>query len=276
MFFKPKTIPPAFLIVGVQKAGTTALYQYLSNHPDIIAPSQKEIDFFWLDHLFEKGYSWYEAQFPKQTTFFGKRKISFESCPHYLFSVTAAKRIYEYNPEIKIIIILRNPITRAFSQFQMYQRRRFDTEKNKQSAKKYGGDIQKFFEALNAPDFFTNFSEAIEQEWKAIQTGGMQAPHLISQGFYAQQIENYLQFFPRKQMLLLEHQSLKNQTQETLRHVASFLEIKEKKWMKNELQKYHEGNYQEEINLKTYLKLQKIFKEPNQQLFKLIGREFNW
>ncbi len=255
------SLSPAFLVAGAQKAGTTTLFHYLIQHPQIVAPRKKEIDYFWLDHYYEKGEHWYLDHFP--AAFSHKNKITFEATPHYLFSKKAAERIYKFNKNIKIILLLRDPVERAFSQFQMYQRKRKDKSALDISGEKYGGELQVFFEQLKSPDFFRDFDEAIQREWAAIQKGEMLAPYLIAQGFYYQQIDNYLKYFPKEQIRIVYNKNLKSKPEETLNDIMQFLKLKKINWKNFDLKKYNEGKYEETISTEIRKLLENIYEKYN-------------
>src|SRR5579859_2819290 len=111
---------PDFLIIGGQRCGTSSLYYYLTEQPGVVAASTKEIHFF--DDYYTKGLGWYKAQFP--TASYKKyienvRKLHFltgEASPYYLFHPHAPRRIKAALPNAKLIVLLRNPIDRAYSQ----------------------------------------------------------------------------------------------------------------------------------------------------------------
>lgn len=121
---------PDFMVVGAQKAGTTSLYDYLVKHPNVLPAFEKEIHYFD-DGLSgnEKNYSkddrWYRAHFPLRSQLTSSR-ITGEASPYYLFHPDAAKRIKEYVPGCKLLILLRNPSTRAISHY--YHERRLGHE----------------------------------------------------------------------------------------------------------------------------------------------------
>lgn len=112
---------PEFIIIGAQKAGTTSLYNYLIEHPSIFPAFKKEVLYF--DVNYRKGIHWYKSFFP--TTIFkfliskysNRRFITGEASPYYILYPHAAKRIHSTLPKVKIIILLRNPINRSFSQY---------------------------------------------------------------------------------------------------------------------------------------------------------------
>src|SRR5438132_1074466 len=111
-----------FLVLGAQKSGTTALNYYLRRHPRIALPVKKELHFFDNDELFAGGNVSYE---PLYEMFRPARpgSIAGENTPIYLYWRPALPRIRDYNPAMKFIVILRNPIERAFSQWNMQRTR---------------------------------------------------------------------------------------------------------------------------------------------------------
>src|SRR5437660_11101224 len=113
---------PDFLIIGTQKGGTTSLYNYLIEHPGIGPAYTKEIHFFNLN--FSRGPAWYRAQFPSRLTRYYAEYIqktpyiTGEASPYYLFHPQAPMRAARYVPKVKLLAILRNPVDRAYSQYQ--------------------------------------------------------------------------------------------------------------------------------------------------------------
>lgn len=106
---------PNFIVVGAAKSGTTWLYTCLKEHPEIFLPKNKEIHFFSYPGLYQRGTEWYESFFPDTIA----EKAVGEISPSYLPTSDAASRIHEYNPHVRLICILRNPIERAYSHYCM-------------------------------------------------------------------------------------------------------------------------------------------------------------
>ena len=112
---------PDFLVIGAARSGTTSLYRYLERHPAIAAASMKEIHYFSIDHW--RGVEWYRAHFPtamtrKIVTWRGDARCQTgEATPYYLFHPLAPERIADALPDIRLVILLRNPIDRAFSHY---------------------------------------------------------------------------------------------------------------------------------------------------------------
>ena len=112
---------PSFIIVGEARCGTTSLFNYICQNSKVLEPIKKEIHFF--DYNYNKGKSWYKSFF----NFKKNNKISGEATPYYFSHPKAAERIKLLYPNIKIILILRNPAERAISSF--YKQRSLGIEK---------------------------------------------------------------------------------------------------------------------------------------------------
>lgn len=121
---------PDFIIIGTQRAGTTSLYEYLVQHPQVLPAENIEVHFF--DHHYAKGVDWYKGHFPSKLEKFVASMRSFgktlagEASPYYLFYEKAAERMHEILPNVKLIVLLRNPIDRAYSQYSLSQHYRYE------------------------------------------------------------------------------------------------------------------------------------------------------
>ncbi|MQA26429.1 MAG: sulfotransferase [Micromonosporaceae bacterium] len=112
---------PGFLIVGGQRCGTTSMYRALAQHPAILKPVlHKGVHYF--DTAYHRGWSWYRAHFPLLRTAraavrrTGVEPVAFESSPYYLYHPLTAERIARDLPDVKLIVLVRDPVERAYSQ----------------------------------------------------------------------------------------------------------------------------------------------------------------
>ncbi len=117
----PMRLMPDFIIIGAMRGGTTSLYSYLTEHPNIGPAYMKEVHFF--DVYFHKGLPWYRAQFPSTVQKYYTERvqkqnfITGEASPYYLFHPHAPRRIARLLPHVKLIVQLRNPVSRAYSHY---------------------------------------------------------------------------------------------------------------------------------------------------------------
>ena len=109
---------PDFLVLGAQKAGTTALYTYLRRHPDLAGPSWKEVSFF--DRHWVRGVKWYRGNFPNKAR--TRDKLVGEASPSYVFHPLGPERVQEIVPGARLVVLVRNPVDRAlFGTLPRYQ-----------------------------------------------------------------------------------------------------------------------------------------------------------
>ncbi|MHB1430673.1 MAG: sulfotransferase family protein [Streptosporangiaceae bacterium] len=126
----PARTLPGFLIVGAQRCGTTSMYRTLSQHPAILkAVLHKGVHYF--DMNYDRGPNWYRAHFP--LTVSGRRvrggaALTFESSPYYMFHPLAADRIAADLPEVRLLVLVRDPVERAYSAHAHELARKFETE----------------------------------------------------------------------------------------------------------------------------------------------------
>ena len=191
-----------FFIVGAPKAGTTSLYHYLSEHPQVEMSSQKEPDYFSDKAIHEQGMYYaknrvntldkYESLFvQKESVVYGEASVS------YLFYENVAEDIKKYNPNAKIIIMLRNPIERAFSHYLMDYRLGLISDS-------FENVLAKKSKHKNAHLFYQQYIEVSK---------------------YAKQIQRYLVFFEKDNILFIDYEDFKINVSKTVDQVYNFLHI---------------------------------------------------
>lgn len=189
-----------FLVCGTQKGGTTALFHYLKLHPEVFLPQVKEIHFFDNDINFltqSPNYDEYHHHFQPQE----HHRIIGEVTPIYMYWMDAPRRIWVYNPKIKIILILRNPIERAYSQWKM------ECDRNV--------ECLSFWDALQAEVY----------RLKASQPSQNREFSYLDRGFYCVQINRIWSYFDRNQVLILKNEDLRNSPCDTMNRIFKFLGV---------------------------------------------------
>jgi sulfotransferase family protein len=189
-----------FIICGTQKGGTSALDVYLRGHPNICMAEKKEVHFFDNEDAFRDGtpdYSQYHSVFkPNLTT-----QILGEATPIYMYWRDAPRRMWQYNPNLKLIVLLRDPIDRAYSHWNM--KRVLDAE------------ALSFWEAIERePD---RCREALPYQHRVYS--------YVDRGFYLEQLRRLWSFFPKERVLVLKSDELKCQPVQTLQRVCEFLNV---------------------------------------------------
>jgi hypothetical protein len=189
-----------FLIAGAQKAGTTALFDYLAEIPALELPAVKEAHFF--DD--EERVDWASPDYARYHALFGDPgRLWGEATPIYLYWPNALERIRAYNPAIKLILLFRDPTERAWSHWKMEYARGKESQP-------FGWCIRegrsRMAEAAPYPGFHRVFS-------------------YVERGFYGRQLARALALFPRDQLLLLASDDLRRDPTGTITTICAFLDI---------------------------------------------------
>jgi hypothetical protein len=268
---------PSFLIIGAQKGGTAALYRYLSVHPDIVT-GQNEIGFFHRDKAYHKGNAWYHSHFPLPRKF-GQHIVTFESTPEYLYYPACTKRILSYDPQIKLIVLLRDPVERAFSAWVMFRDIFFNHRGHLYARLRLANDaVRKSMEEMLSTDTFPEFDETVRREIREVSpVTSAPEPSYVRRGLYAEQLQRYFEYFARDQILILDSRSLKHATVDTLHKVIRFLGLPEYDWGQEPLSLHHIGKYngvQMSDQIRAFL--HEFYRPHNQRLYELLGRDFGW
>ena len=245
---------PNFIIIGAQRGGSTSLYDYLIAHPNVESAIHKEIHFF--DRLYHRGMKWYKAHFPSAAYLSNNQFITGEASPYYILSPDAARRIAQTIREVKIIVLLRNPINRAFSHYNLLALR---GQEKRSFEKAVQQEIQAFQQLrnINLHTFLKSY-EGIGY---------------LSRCLYATQLEAWFDYFPKEQMLILKSEDLYEDTANTYRTILKFLDLCE--WQLDTYPVREQVKYAP-MPLETRKQLIDFFASHNERLDKLIGREMRW
>lgn len=193
----------SFLIAGVQKGATTALHHYMHQHVDINLPEKKELHFFddetidWTNPPYDSVYHDCFTNSLQNNVLYG------EATPIYTYWLPSMARIKLYNPNIRLIVSLRDPVARAYSAWRMIHA--------------WGLEPLSFSQAIR---------EGRERVANAVEIPGHDRLYsYVERGFYAEQILRMLNYFPREQILFLTSNELQHQPENVLNQVCDFLQI---------------------------------------------------
>ena len=252
---------PSFLIIGAQKSGTTSLYDYLVEHPQLREAYTKEVHFFdgglnpAIDD-FQKGTPWYRANFPLQNTL-KEGEHTFEASPLYMFNPLVPKRIFDLVPSAKLIAILRNPTERAISHY--FHEKRHNREPL-DIADAMNAEEQRLAPKLKKQDYKSE--TFIHLSYK-------------SRGLYLQQLERFLDYFPREKLLIIESESFFQNPSAALYRVCQFLDIDSNYQFKN-LKPRNIAPNRVKVKPEVYSYLDNYLEPHNQQLYEFLGERFTW
>ena len=294
---------PAFLIIGAKKCGTTSLFQYMRQHPNLIKPTMKELLMF-IPHRFPhweepKNYDskvmveparndMYDNLYPIQDIKQNPKLMSYEATPDYLlYSTYSTKAILCTVPWVKILVTLRNPVDRVFSHYNFlsdpYLMRKHPEVKPKVSfdkwvqqdmlrLKEYGiipknGDIENFMGSSRERD-----------AWRNYQKKGAAADRPLARSLYAIQLEEWFEALrsvgrdPQDSVFIIREEDLKSNPDEVVNNIFSWLGIQnieidaEKKFLVT--------NYTSAMTKETRHMLEEFYRPYNQRLYKLLGKEW--
>jgi hypothetical protein len=253
---------PNFIIIGAAKCGTTSLFNYMTQHPNIYPALWKEIYFF--DRYFTRESQWYRANFPTKfykslINFKNKKFITGEATPTYIHHPLVPQRIFETIPDVKLIVLLRNPIDRAYSHHQMEVSLGFE-------------DLP-FEEAINRePERLEGEKEKMLEDHNYFSYKRQMYSYLSS-GIYVEQLRLWMKIFSKDKFLIIKTEDFSEKPKEILKQVFTFLDIQQ-----YELPTYEKFNLGKYSGMTEQIKKRLInyYKPHNAELYKFLGRNFNW
>jgi len=204
---------------------------------------QQEIHFFDNDALFVSGADY--EQLHKHYPPLARSTIAGDCTPSYIYYEPAAERIWKYNPQIKLLMILRNPVERAFAHWNMQRFR--------------GREPLDFFDAVREEQ--SRISGAPPTEARRFA--------YVDRGFYGQQLERFFKFFPREQMKIVKFEEFKNNQRETLASIFSFLGRKPMRWVRSKDRNI--VPYQRAMNWEERIFLYNLFAEDIAKVEQMLG-----
>jgi hypothetical protein len=248
--WRPVLSKVSFLIVGAARSGTTSLCSYLAQHKDIFIPSKKELNFFSFqknkmvfngpsDYLANVNTIYNLKDYLKE--FDTKNNIIGECSVSYLYYKNSACNIFKFSPNMKIILILRNPIERAFSSYNLL--------------KKQGRENKNTFE------------EALQIEKERIKNGWEMMWHYKNVGLYYEQVKEYYKLFPKENIYIVNFDNFVTNPLGSINKIVEFFGL--------EIDKQIKTNYSvNSSNSVVFLKNERIksllkWLIPEHQIYKL-------
>lgn len=265
---------PDFIIVGAQKSGTSSLFNYLNKMPGMNGSTIKELHYFDREDNFQKGAAWYESHFVR---FPGKKGLFFEASPSYLYSEHVAERIAAYNPNVKIIVLLREPVSRAFSAWNMYRHLSEEGLLPRSTRKDHRGRPESPIYTTFFKNGCPSFSDYIDFELDLIQKGGGEEPAVLRRGLYKPQLERYARLFGRENMLVIGFNELKVDSEAVVRKCHEFLGVPyapSKHAAAREIQ--NQKPYRSKISDRDLRILNDFYAQPNAELRDWLGYDIDW
>ncbi len=254
---------PEFIMIGAQRCGTSALFRYLCGHPHIAPPLHKEIHFF--DKAYRQGVEWYLGNFPTHVyasvagRLRGQGMITGEASPYYLFHPHAPYRVRALLPQVKLIVLLRNPVDRAYSHFHL--------------VRKQGAEHLSFEEAIDSePERLRGEREKMLED-EHYYSFNHQHYSYASRGIYVDQLAVWMSQFGREQFLLVKSEDFFQQTQAVYTEILTFLGLRP--WTLPAYERRRAKSYPP-MDARVRGRLVEYFRPHNQRLYQFLGRDFGW
>jgi len=218
MFVKKKHYSSLdFIVLGTARAGTTFLYYLLSQHPQVRLPAGVKETWFFDGPDYERGIAYYFEKYfqgPQGRT--GSRDVWGEVASSYLYVPYVPERIYAVFPETKLIVILRDPIDRAFSDWWMMYNARVEPLR-------FEDAIQENLRRIQTGPKFYKPEEWYEHLYFIKEHKRLNYRTYVDYGYYEEQLERYLQLFPKENILLLQFEHFTRDPKKIVRRVFEFL-----------------------------------------------------
>ena len=225
-----------FLIIGTMKGGSTAAVVNLRKHPDVFIP-RIEMHFFNKNELYRRGIKWYRKHFQY------KYKVVGDKTPLYSYILHSHSRMHHHAPQAKLFFFLRNPVNRAYSQWNMMKQR---------------GWIRQSFEQIIQRDL-NNMKNSNKNR---------SSRDVIQRGFYMEQIKSLLKYYPREQLYICISEKCMRDPITEYHKMFTYLGIPPIDI------KYRAGqvrSYKEPMKETTKNKLYQVYQSQNEELFQFLG-----
>ncbi|MCU0433524.1 MAG: sulfotransferase [Bacteroidia bacterium] len=257
---------PSFFIIGVQKGGTTAMSEYLSEHPQLVRPQRKDVYFFNNVENYAKGMRWYQMHFAhplycmaKQWRTGTKVKATFDATPNYFAAPGAAEKLHRHFPDAKLVLLLRNPVQRAWSNWRMNRR--------------HGFEPLGFDEALRAEDQRIAAEDAFAAA-HGTHSYVRQRLGYKTNGIYIHFLREWQQYFPANRFFIRTTEEMEADTARVYNELTDFLGLDRYTGVK--FIHHNKGGESERMTESTLAELSAFFAPHNLALESLLGRGLGW
>jgi hypothetical protein len=248
---------PDFIIIGAMRCGTSSLYSYLYSHPQVLPAKRKEVHYFDLN--FEKEENWYRSFFPPAPIMATGKYITGEASPYYLYHPHAVRRIQEVIPDVKIIILLRDPVDRAISAYW------------------YISNVTEE-EDLPIEEAFRREKERLRgEEEKIIRNKSYDSfehryHSYLDRGKYTKQIKRVKKFFSKDEIIVLKSEELFGSKNKVMKKVHNFLDIDNLSYKMGKKRNVNKDKKKVKKDLK--MKLERYYKDEKKRLKEEVGVKF--
>ncbi len=249
---------PDFLLIGGQRCGSTSLYTTLCGHPQVLAGAHKEPHFFDNNHL--RGEDFYRRLFPLRAHLRARRAITGEATTHYLSHPAVPERVAAMLPDVRLIAILRDPVERAYSHYQLAHRN--------------GREPLSFEQALAAEPERLAGEEARLLSDPAYRGEAYGVQSYRTRGLYLEQLERWWAMFPPERLLVLRSEDMFERPGEVYAQTVAFLGLRPDA-ARTAFAARNQVVYSSMLP-ETRAELAAFYAEPNSRLEQRLGRSMGW
>lgn len=235
------------LCLGAKKAGTSAIFHYLKQHPKVQPCQVKEPLFFTRDYEYRQGMSYYQSMFPKRR----KDSVLFEASAQYLTGDPTPVRVKKnLGMDVKFIVSLREPIERLLSQYA--------------------------FDRNHHGKYFGSFNSIAKEFLKSKKKNRLPYSYMFLKSVYSTAFENWLKHYPLKKFIIVDSRDLKQDPNREANRIFKFAGLKQHDI--TDTRPIHKTNYlpEDKIDPEVYRGLDKYYSNYDQKLYKILGRNLQW
>lgn len=259
-----RRVLPDLVLAGVQRSGTTALTEALYRLPNVERPRRGKGSHYF-SYNYHRGWEWFQSQFPTETWASsverrtGRPLFCFDACPYYLFHPFAVERLAQALPEVKVLVMLRDPVRRAESHFH--------------HSVSHGHEQLSFTEALAAePARLAGEDDRMQEDW-TYWSHSHEHHSYVTKGLYVEQLERLFHHYPRSQVLVVQSEAFYRRPDEVLARLTDWLTLPPVGLERGDDRNGHRYRPMDDAMRRRLIE---IYREPNERLYRLLGERYDW
>ena len=259
-----RRVLPDLIVAGAQRSGTTALTEALYRLPMVERPRLGKGSHYF-SYNYWRGWEWFQSQFPTEAWAAAvERRIGhpifcFDACPYYLFHPFAVERMAHALPDVKVLVMLRDPVRRAESHFH--------------HSTSHGHEDLSFEAALAAEhDRLAGEIDRMQHDW-SYWSHNHEHHSYVSKGRYAEQLERLFEHYPRDRVMVIQSEAFYRDPDAVLGGVTGWLGLPAVELERDDDRNSHRY---EKMAEPVRAQLVDLYREPNERLYALLGERFDW
>jgi hypothetical protein len=255
---------PDLILAGAQRSGTTAIFEALYRLANVERPRRGKGSHYFSYNYF-RGWEWFQSQFPTRAwarsveARTGRPMFCFDACPYYLFHPFAVERMAQAMPDVKVMVMLRDPVRRAESHYH--------------HSVSHGHEDLGLAEALSREqERMVGEVERMEQDW-SYWSHHHEHHSYLAKGLYAEQLERLYRFYDRDRVMVIQSEDFYREPNRVLAEVTGWLDLPP---ITLEVDDDRNGHAYRPMDEDMRRHLIDLYRAPNERLYDLLGRRFDW